>query len=281
MTLSSRANVTATNMTIEGFHCGIIVNSSLYGYDPHNINIIGNNITGNYIGIKMQDGWSSNLSRNSIRKNWTGIWISNYMYNQIRGNDLTENSYGIFLGSDYNTISFNNITASNLYGIQIMGDYNDVDSNNITNNYWGLDLTCSDYCSITGNNIAYNNMYPHAGYARGIRLIGCSDTWIYCNNFTNNTAHVQSNSLLSVWDYRKRGNYWSDYKARYPNAIANLTSGTWDTPYIIDVNNTDHYPLVNPVPNIPEFSSILLVPLFMSTTLIAIALCRRKRETDC
>jgi len=52
----------------------------------------------------------------------------------------------------------------------------------------------------------------------------------------------------NVWDegYPSGGNYWSDYINRYPNAKELNGSGLWDTPYIIDANNVDHYPLMFP-----------------------------------
>jgi hypothetical protein len=50
-----------------------------------------------------------------------------------------------------------------------------------------------------------------------------------------------------LWDSGKEGNYWSDYQTRYPDAKEKGTSGIGDTPYIIDENNTDHYPLMSPV----------------------------------
>jgi hypothetical protein len=50
----------------------------------------------------------------------------------------------------------------------------------------------------------------------------------------------------NVWDdgYPSGGNYWSDYQTTYPNASEIDSSGIWNTPYVIDANNTDHYPLM-------------------------------------
>jgi hypothetical protein len=47
------------------------------------------------------------------------------------------------------------------------------------------------------------------------------------------------------WDdgYPSGGNYWSDYLTKYPHAAEIDGSGIWNTPYVIDGNNTDHYPL--------------------------------------
>jgi hypothetical protein len=42
------------------------------------------------------------------------------------------------------------------------------------------------------------------------------------------------------------GNYWSDYLAKYPNASEVGGTGIGDTPYVIDGDNVDHYPLMCP-----------------------------------
>jgi hypothetical protein len=53
---------------------------------------------------------------------------------------------------------------------------------------------------------------------------------------------------MNVWDngYPSGGNYWRDYQTRYPNATEIDSSGIWNTPYVIDANNTDRYPLMAP-----------------------------------
>ena len=52
----------------------------------------------------------------------------------------------------------------------------------------------------------------------------------------------------NFWDdsYPSGGNSWSDYEDRYPDAKGLNDSGKWDTPYVIDENNQDNYPLVKP-----------------------------------
>jgi hypothetical protein len=56
----------------------------------------------------------------------------------------------------------------------------------------------------------------------------------------------------TMWDdgYPSGGNYWSDYRGvdLYSGPYQNETGsdGIGDTPYVIDENNVDHYPLMNP-----------------------------------
>jgi len=90
----------------------------------------------------------------------------------------------------------------------------------------------------------------------------------------SNTQQVYTCNLTNVWDdgYPSGGNYWSDYEERYPNATEIDGTGIWDTPYVIDENNEDNYPIV------PEFPSLIILPLFMITTLLAVIIYRRKHS---
>jgi hypothetical protein len=98
------------------------------------------------------------------------------------------------------------------------------------------------------------------------------------NNFVDNTIQVYifnpnyGDIYGNIWDdgYPSGGNYWSDFLTRYPSALEIDASGLWDTPYVIDSNNTDQYPIKDPI-MIPEFPSVLVLPLLVMTTLLAVA----------
>jgi parallel beta-helix repeat protein len=109
-----------------------------------------------------------------------------------------------------------------------------------TNNKEGIWLAhSSEHNSIKGNTITSNSY-------EGILLDSSSDNSICHNNFVNNTHQVYyiAAPVANFWDdgYPSGGNYWSDYVARYPNAIEIDALGIWNVPYVIDANNTDHYP---------------------------------------
>jgi len=79
-----------------------------------------------------------------------------------------------------------------------------------------------------------------------------SNNTIYHNNFVNNTNQVyQEENFNNTWNevYPSGGNYWSDYNGTdlYSGPYQNITGsdGIGDTPYVIDANNIDHYPLMN------------------------------------
>jgi hypothetical protein len=86
-----------------------------------------------------------------------------------------------------------------------------------------------------------------------------SNNTIYHNSFVNNGKQVSTSGSplpspapLNVWNdgYPSGGNYWSDYTGvdvkSGPNQDQPGSDGIGDTPYTIDSNNMDHYPLMSP-----------------------------------
>jgi hypothetical protein len=72
------------------------------------------------------------------------------------------------------------------------------------------------------------------------------------NNFLENNFVIHAflgGGGKNVWDNSSFGNYWNDYLTKYPNASEIGNTGIGDTPYVIDANNIDHYPLMAPVDN--------------------------------
>jgi hypothetical protein len=61
----------------------------------------------------------------------------------------------------------------------------------------------------------------------------------------------------NIWDDDYEGNYWGDYLTRYPNATEIPGTGTGNTPFVINENNVDNHPLLNPAGSLP--------PLFQSS----------------
>jgi hypothetical protein len=72
-------------------------------------------------------------------------------------------------------------------------------------------------------------------------VAGSFNNSIYHNNFVDNGQQFYSYNATNDWDdgYPSGGNYWSDYNGTDANH-----DGIGDTPYVIDANNIDHYPLV-------------------------------------
>jgi len=86
-----------------------------------------------------------------------------------------------------------------------------------------------------------------------------SKNGFYHNNFENNSKHIDlslssEDGILSpnLWDNRADGNYWDDYEG-----VDSDEDGKGDTPYVIDKNNKDNYPLMEPV-STPAFQAFYI-----------------------
>jgi parallel beta-helix repeat protein len=186
----------------------------------------------------------------------------------VQGMNLTNNGQGILLAYTNDSEITGNNAANNGEGIELYSSTNStVSSNSVTNSSIGILLWYSGNNTLSGNNFTASQM-------EGIWLSSSSTNAIYHNNFVNNVYQVNSYDSTNTWDNGSTGNYWSDYLTRYPNATE--TDGVWNTPYVIDSNNTDYYPLTVPIAVIPEFPSFLILPLFMIATLLAVIIYKKK-----
>nr|QEE16799.1 Periplasmic copper-binding protein (NosD) [Candidatus Prometheoarchaeum syntrophicum] len=172
--------------------------------------------------VKIFNNTVSNNNNEGIR-----IYDSNHI--TISGNNCSNNGMtqivgfitndGILLeSSDYNTVS-NNTCLSN---------FND-----------GIGLQRSNFNTVVGNNCSFNNK-------EGIEVESSNYTIITENFFLNNLED-QANSFDSnnnQWynNSNSIGNYWGDYRVRYPGATNDGI--IWDTPYEITAGVFDEYPLV-------------------------------------
>ena len=194
-------------------------------------------------GIRIENGKKIQLQDIKVTNNFYGLSLHNSSGNTISSNTIINNCDGIILSdSSNNILSENNITANERFGVDLsVSSNNTIYRNSIMfNNYEGLTLYESFYNAIFGNNIVNNS--------KGISLygwpLGSSNNSIYHNNFINNTIQTYLYKAgINIWDdgYPSGGNYWSDYVGADANGDA-----IGDTPYIIDENNTDRYPLMNP-----------------------------------
>jgi len=120
-----------------------------------------------------------------------------------------------------------------------------IENNRIIDGFDGISMISSHGNTILGNSIVSNDYTIYAYSSTG--------NLVYHNDFVNNTRPPDfRRSSPAVWDngYPSGGNYWSDYNGTDfysgPNQNVAGSDGIGDTPYIIGVNNTDRYPLMNP-----------------------------------
>ena len=198
---------------------------------------------------------------------------------------IVSNSHGVI-------VSMNNITG-NAKGLGLIESHNsDVFRNDVRNNGDGIGIMMG----ATDNYIYENNVQANGN---GMVLYDNLDNHIYHNNFTSNTIQIYLDSLLIVnmWDDGAEGNYWSDYAG-----IDEDGDGIGDSPYVVNANNTDRYPLMDPfevsnvippspsptpsptptqttpsptaspapesTPELPEFPSWIIPPLIVIATLL-------------
>jgi len=214
-------HIAVENLTLSHIDVGIEL------WQTNNTKISGNNITtSSYYGIRLVSSSNNSVSGNSIAESsYYGIRLYSSSNNSVSGNSISNDNLGIYLydSSNNNSIRGNNVTANN-YGFWL-----DSSSNN----------------SISGN-IIKNNVF-------GIRLDSSFSNKIYQNDFLKNEQQtLLSASFYNTWDngYPSGGNYWSDYTDvdLYSGPYQNETGsdGIGDTPYMINGNNTDNYPLMKP-----------------------------------
>jgi len=237
-------NVTVSNFTMRYGDNGIYLSGS-HGSTIRNNNVTtnhhrgilamystGNNFEANIVndnrgqaGIDLAEGCIDNIIQdNIITNNGVGIYLrSNNGNNTVQGNKVQSNSRGINVGfSNGNMIVSNIITSS--------GDY-------------GILFESSSGNDVCGNLIANNRV-------AGIKFAGGNDNKIYHNNFIDNADQVLLSISFNIWDdgYPSGGNYWSDYAGvdiyRGPYQNETGSDGIGDTPYIIDADNQDRYPLM-------------------------------------
>jgi parallel beta-helix repeat protein len=227
-------------------------------YSSSNENeIYGNHLAdnnGNGVYLHGSSDYNKVFGNNVTGNKGSSFFISGCLGNEIYENYITSNDEGVYLSGALNTSIHGNMITENSYGIQLWdsSNYNDIYENNIT------------------NSLSY-----------AVRLGQSSNNTFYHNYFTNNTNQVYVEpDHPNTWDdnYPSGGNYWSDYTDidQHSGPYQNETGSDeiWDHPYTIDGNNQDNYPLI------PEFPSILILPLFMIATLLATIALRKRRFSE-
>jgi parallel beta-helix repeat protein len=202
-----------------------VYDEGIYVHEGSNRNLIdGNNLICSYVGIGLEGSSSNRMSRNSMSGNDCGIMVVACSLNNIEYNNITNNMWGIVASlSQYNMIEGNNVAANQAEGI------------------W-LDTSTDN--TIVQNNLLQNNC--------GIKQSLSSENYIYHNSIIANMVQTTTIDSSATWDdgYPSGGNYWSDYVGSDvyigPDQDQSGSDGIGDTPYLINANNVDNYPLVNP-----------------------------------
>jgi hypothetical protein len=183
----------------------------------------------------------------------TNIWIIGQSPDQTTNETLVPWVIGIDLGgADVTGLTISNLNVKNFsIGMYIWTENNTIIGNAVSENIVGILLSgCNN--SITRNYIGKNDM----GIFFGVNTPGDEPVNITLthNSFTENDVHFSgcfcegynTTEAVHTWDDGEEGNFWSDY-----NGTDTDGDGVGDTPYVIDVQNKDRYPLIQGVATLP------------------------------
>lgn len=232
--------------------------------------IFDNYLYDNHVGTWIRMGSRYNIfGNNTFSKNDNGIWVHSAQHNKIETNNISKSLQdGISVENAVNiTVENNNISLNNGWGISLFAtsdstilrndisnpdigirvrdsSNNVIKGNNITLNEMGVSLNSSSNNKIVSNNIS-GNLY-------GINLTSSSSNSIYHNLIADSTYQAYDDRFDNYWDngYPSGGNYWSDYSGvdnfKGPNQDIPGSDGIGDSPYVIDADSQDNYPLMEP-----------------------------------
>jgi len=297
----------SSNNMISG---NVITDNGLLGVrfylSSNNNTVSANTITNNYRGIwlEVSTGTSSNnvISRNNIENNTDGIMIYRSLGNIISENNVTKNKdHGIYLDTSYdNRIYHNNFIDNGVpWGFYLCTNTWDADYP-LGGNYWsdynGTDLFSDLYQNETGSDgigdttyiMPFDNKdnYPLMGMFLSFNTSPGYPVDVVCNSSIEDFEYFDSTITLHV----------SNSTANQTRGFCRLTilhdllSPPYDvTIHGIPVNHTllfenDTLSLIYlnythstvEIVIVPEFPSFLILPLFMTATLLAVIAHRKK-----
>jgi nitrous oxidase accessory protein len=212
-------DVTFSNLTINNNGGSIVVTGD-------GTQIIGNNIAGISEGraVLIVNGCHNNITGNIIESSRS--LAMNGSYNFVAQNVLSRINLGHFNSSTitnntiYNTIGGSmcnqNVFSKNL--VSIYTSFSNSSNNVFTENSFGSLITIT--LTNTVNNTFYHNLFGRGG---------------------EEAVHLRNASNFNFWDNGVEGNFWTDYNGSDADG-----DGVGDVPYVVDANNVDRYPLMEP-----------------------------------
>jgi parallel beta-helix repeat protein len=229
-----------TETIVDGIICIYANNISVGGFT-----IQGGGAFGVYLEGSSNIVWDNIISTGY----YEGICISWYSSNNI----IVHNLITPYEGSSLEVYGGIRIDRSN---------NNIIDENIVSGRPWGITLYEAE------NNLIIRNTIFNCSRGGMFLMEQDVNNNIYHNNFINNTqqVYIRTPGYVNYWDdgYPSGGNYWSDYtgvdlfSGPYQNETG--SDGIGDTPCVIDENNVDHYPLMNP------YNITLPIPPVISAT---------------
>ena len=162
-------------------------------------------------------------------QNGFGIYSTASKNVSITDNLITNSSQGIVLiNAENNTIN-KNVLSKNIFSLSLSDSYNNKISDNlIVGGDQTITVDHSNLNQIVGNYVPY------------IRFSYSNSNVVFHNDIATGAQNWRS--IDNIWDngYPSGGNFWSNYHGKDEN-----NDGVGDSPWAIDSNNSDRYPLMN------------------------------------
>lgn len=317
LVLTGRKNVTVENFNIKGFaHQGILLSNSTGNKILRN-NMTGMMHYAYSNGVTLSDCYGNVISENNITNNAQGLGFYNSTGNLLCANNIAYNIGGIAIQrSSHNYVYHNNFVgnwaspqiysaeSTNYwyYGYPTEGNYwsdytgTDANGDGIGEEPYVIDENNTDYYPLTGpltvfdagtwNNVPYGVTISSNSSLSGFQFDGngaaitftvsgpdgsigiCRVTipkrLLWVSTPPQQQMLYASNDQWQVLVGGAPSAFMSDQDADNTYFSFNYTHST-KTVRIIGTNA------------VPEFSSFIILPLFMLVTLIAIALCRKEK----
>jgi parallel beta-helix repeat protein len=251
--VSSNATTITGNLFIDGGYNGSASEQTLsnLGQAAVRITSSSNNAISNNTFLNNGEGISlSSCSSHLITENYldsntgTTIYLYSCTQNSIIRNTISNGGgVGVKVWNSENNIIKSNLLTNNVLGILLDAASNNyILENTIANNTdWGMQLksTSDDFMSSTNNTILRNNFINNQ-QSDGLD-VSIPGVWVMLGGYIA--------GLGNIWDDGYEGNFWGDYKIRYPNTSEVPGAGIWDQAWVINENNIDHCPLILPYQN--------------------------------
>lgn len=217
--------------------------------------IAGMTIDGSTTAITLLYGKNNTISSNQFRRQLNaGLFLQNSSDTKILNNNiLNGRQIGIYLyWNNSDTFIHGNLIMNNDYaGISAVANDTriEINENIIRDSDYGIITLNSNNITVTSNTILNHSQF-------GLLLQTTSGCFIHANTFAGNRGQANATpaSLFNRWDNGTDGNYWNDYRFRYPSAID--LGGIWNIPYQINASlNWDNFPLTRSPTNTPPILS--------------------------
>jgi parallel beta-helix repeat protein len=261
--------ITAGNTVVSGF----TLQNGIYTVFVQGCssNIIERNVfQGGFDGIFFYHSDNNTVDENKFSSCFDyGVLLAGYCSNStVRDNIVEHTWYGIGLWDSSNNTVYNNtvehtgesvvrrysVPTFEPAGILLYdhSKYNKIIGNNVSNNDWnGIAVVLNSTRNMISDNVVSSSYYY------GVWVENSSGNFFNHNLFDNLRQFYIYNGS-NTWDdgYPSGGNYWRDYTG--VDVKKGLTQdeagsdGVGDTPYVIDTNNLDRYPLENPYGSPPK-----------------------------